>query len=77
MRSSPKAKMFGIGFDNQDGHHRITKSEDFLLLGGSEKTHERMQETAIKMEEALKRRGKRISEMHSQELVEILQDVSK
>ena len=39
------AMMMGIGFDNKDGHKRITKGENFVLVGGSEETHERMTET--------------------------------
>ena len=49
----------GVGLDNQDGHQRLTRAENFTLVGGSEETHERMQETAIKFDEALHSRGKR------------------
>ncbi len=37
----------GFGFDHKDGHVRLTKGENFRLLGGSEETHEEMQEKAI------------------------------
>lgn len=62
----------GLGLDNQDGHRRLTKSEHFLLVGGSEETHERMQETAIKFTEELERRGKKLPEASVEEIVEIL-----
>jgi hypothetical protein len=38
--------LIGLGLDNQDGHKRITQGEEFLLVGGSEETHERMQDGA-------------------------------
>src|SRR5215469_14987185 len=50
--------LLGLGMDSDGGYRRITRSETALLLGGSVETHERMQETAIRFEEALERRGK-------------------
>ena len=44
-----KAWLLGVGLDNGDGHTRITKGENFALLGGSEATHSQMQEKAIKL----------------------------
>jgi hypothetical protein len=35
--------LLGVGLDS-DGHVRATRGDDFLLVGGSEGTHERMQE---------------------------------
>lgn len=62
----------GVGLDNQDGHDRITESEHFLLVGGSEETHERMQDTAIRFAEALDRKGKKLPEASPREAIEIL-----
>jgi hypothetical protein len=61
-----------VGLDNEDGHKRITQSENMLLVGGSAETHERMQDTAIKFEEGLKRRGKRLQDASVAETVELL-----
>lgn len=46
--------MLGLGLDGQDGHTRMTKGENFLLVGGSKNTHREMQEKTIKMNEHLK-----------------------
>jgi len=62
----------GIGLDHQDGHQRLTRAEHFLLIGGSEETHEKMQETSIRFNEALKQRGKTLSETPVQEVVDLL-----
>lgn len=66
-----KAVLLGLGLDNKDGHTRITKGENFALFGGSESTHEQMQEKAIKMNEQLKRRGKTLDNVTYQEFAEI------
>ena len=66
---------FGLGLDNQDGHQRLTRSEHFLLLGGSAETHERMQDTAIKFNEALRRRGKELHEAPVDEVLEIFEEL--
>lgn len=34
--------LVGVGLDGVDGHHRLTRGEHFLLLGGSEATHQKL-----------------------------------
>jgi hypothetical protein len=62
----------GVGLDNKDGHQRLTRSEDFLLVGGSAETHERMQDTAIRFGEALRKRGKTLRETSTEEALDLL-----
>ena len=64
--------LIGVGLDNQDGHKRITKSEEFLLVGGSQETHERMQDVAIRVSESLKDKGKRLQDTCPEEVIEIV-----
>jgi hypothetical protein len=71
--SKRKAHLLGLGLDNVDGHKRITRAEDFSLVGGSAETHERMTETALKTMEELRNRGKTIHEVEPVELSEIVQ----
>lgn len=75
MGKKPQARrghLLGLGLDNEDGHKRITRAEDFSLVGGSAETHERMTETAIKTFEELKARGKSIHNVEAKELAEIV-----
>ena len=65
--------IIGVGLDNEDGHKRITTGDQFVLLGGSQDTHERMTETMVKTFEELKRRDKRIETVDPRELGEIIQ----
>ena len=53
-----KKILLGLGLDSKDGHVRITKGENFRLYGGSEETHEFMQEKAVKFNEHLDKKGK-------------------
>ena len=71
MNRSYKKMLLGLGFDSEDGHLRITKGENFRLFGGSEETHERMQEKAIKFNEQLNKRRKNIEEINEKEFKEI------
>jgi hypothetical protein len=67
------AALVGLGLDNDDGHKRLTKGEQFAIVGGSEETHGRMTETVVKTFEELKHRRKHLSEVEANELAEIIQ----
>lgn len=62
--------ILGLGMDS-DGHKRITTGPNFTLAGGTQETHERMTETAIKINEKLKARGKHLEEVSREEFDEI------
>ena len=69
-----KAMMLGVGLDS-DGHKRVTKGDNFALVGGTEETHERMTETAIKINEKLKERGKHLGQLSHEEFDDIAHQV--
>lgn len=76
-RKKPKqAALLGLGLDGNDGHTRLTRGDNFVLYGGSEETHSCMQETAIKVNEQLDRRGKRLEDVSAGELADIFRDVA-
>jgi hypothetical protein len=64
----------GVGLDNKDGHQRLTRGEHFLLVGGSSETHERMQDTAIRFGEGLRKRGKTLQETSAEEALDLLRE---
>ncbi len=68
-----RAHLLGVGLDGDDGHRRVTKGEDFSIVGGSEETHDRMTETLVKTFEDLSRRGRSLEETEKKELSELLQ----
>ncbi len=74
-KARKKAWLLGLGLDNKDGHTRITTGENFKLVGGSEETHDTMQEKAVKLNEQLKRRGKTLDTVSPDEFHEIADKV--
>jgi hypothetical protein len=78
LRSSDQeprvTKLLGLGLDNEDGHTRLTRGDNFTLYGGSEETHARMQETTAKLNEKLKKSGRRLGDVPPRELGEILRE---
>lgn len=73
-KTQRKAALLGVGLDNEDGHTRLTRGDNFLLYGGSHETHSRMQETALKVNEQLDRRGKRLEDVSPRELADIVHE---
>lgn len=69
-----KALMVGLGLDS-DGHKRVTTGHNFVLMGGSQETHEVMTEKAIKINEKLSATGKRLEDVSHQEFADIAHSV--
>ena len=68
------AIMLGVGLDS-DGHKRVTTGPNFALLGGSHDTHEAMTEKAIKINEKLAAKGKRLEDVSREEFDDIAHSV--
>jgi len=78
-RETNKPEVLGllwVGLDNSDDHKRITRSEEFLLVGGSKETHENMQDIAMRFSDSLKKKGKRLPETPVEEVVRITATIS-
>lgn len=69
------AALLGVAVDNDDGHTRLTRGKNFVLVGGSQETHAIMQETAVKINENLDRRSKRLEDVSLGELRDICHEV--
>ena len=66
--------MLGVGLDSY-GHKRLTTGPNFALIGGTEETHEKMTETAIKINEKLAATGKPLEQVTNEELDDIAASV--
>ncbi len=73
-RRQRKSMMLGLGFDS-DGHKRLTTGPNFVLVGGSEETHQVMTEKVIKINEKLTARGKQLEDVSREEMDEIAHSV--
>ncbi len=67
--------LVGMGLDARDGHVRITKGKNYRLVGGSEETHEVMQEKAVKFNEQLDKRRKTIDNINDKEFRDIAEKI--
>ena len=67
----------GVGLDNKDGHQRLTRHEQFVLVGGSRETHEQMQDIASKFNEELRERGQALQETSPEEVEDLLRKASE
>jgi len=67
--------LLGLGLDAKDGHARITKGKNFRLVGGSKKTHEFMQEKAVKFNEHLDKRRKTLDDINVKEFYDIAEKI--
>ena len=68
-----RSLLLGVGFDGDDRHQRVSRGENFLLVGGSRETHEEMQDKAISFSSELRQRGRRLEEIDRDEFREIAQ----
>jgi hypothetical protein len=73
-KKKKSAIMLGLGLDT-DGHKRVTTGPNFALVGGTQETHEVMTEKAIKINEKLAAKGKRLEEVSREEFEDIAHSV--
>ena len=66
--------LVGVGLDS-DGHKRITKGDNFAMVGGTEETHDVMVEKAVKINEKLARKGKNLDNVSNEEFDDIAHSV--
>lgn len=76
VRERLKKTLLGVGLDNDDGQVRITRGRNFHLIGGSQGTHEVMQEKCIKFNERLDDRGKQLEDLEGQEFIDLARECS-
>ena len=75
-KQTRQAALLGLGLDGDDDQKRLTRGKNFVLFGGSQETHARMQETAIKINEQLDRRGKQLEDVSPREMFDIYREVT-
>ena len=67
--------VLGVGFDGDDGQRRITRGPNFYLVGGSQRTHEHLTKIAVKINEKVDERDKRLEDINARELSQIVEEV--
>ena len=74
-KQKKKAHLQGVGLDNEDGHLRVTRGENFHLVGGSEATHGLLQEKAVKFNEKLRQRGQQLEDISRAEFRDLARQI--
>ena len=72
-----KAGILGFGLDCTDGHSRITRGDDFVIVGGSHETHRLLQAKITEFNKQLALRGKTLLDLTSAELAEIAEQIEQ
>ena len=71
VRERVKRKILGVGLDCKDEIVRVTRGKNYHLVGGSNDTHECMQEKCLKLNEKLDARGKELADLGHEEFLDI------
>jgi hypothetical protein len=66
-----RAALIGLGLDNTDDQHRLSRGDQSLIYGGSAQTHAELRETATRLERELDRQGRELGELDPAELAEL------
>jgi hypothetical protein len=69
------ARILGLAFDQEDGHLRITRGEDFDVYFGSEATHEEIREVCLKIQKKLDALGRSLQDLSREEFLALLEDL--
>ena len=73
LPSRPIRFLLGLGLDS-DGHVRATRGDDFLLVGGSEETHGRMQEHVERFRSTLGKMGTDLQHASKEQMQEAAEE---
>jgi uncharacterized protein YjlB len=75
VRRDRKGFLVGVRLDKGDGHKRISRGKDFVVVGGAKEGHEHLRETVAAMSDEVKQRGKDVAEVQREEFREIFEKV--
>ncbi|MCF7818735.1 MAG: hypothetical protein K9M54_12735 [Kiritimatiellales bacterium] len=65
-------RLLGVGFDAEDGHIRITKSDTYDVFMGSDESHEYILQLIKKIEEGLENRGLSLDDLSPEKFSELV-----
>lgn len=70
------AGLIGVGFDEKDGHIRITQANDYQILMGSGETHAALQKLCSRIEISLKESGRSLSDCTPEEFMKLMEEIA-
>jgi hypothetical protein len=75
MRESGQSRvigLLGVGFDTEDGHIRITTTEQYQVIMGSGETHNMLKKICFQLDETIKKTGRPLYDYSPEEFMEIV-----
>lgn len=73
----PAPSLLGLGFDSKDGHSRLTRGPEFVIVGGSGRTHDRMVERSMAFTALVHKYGRRTQDLSRDEYYAILDEMGE
>ena len=64
--------LLGVGFDNDDGHIRITRSDKSQIYMGSNESHHALQKICLDIEKAVCSSGRKLSDYTPEEFMSLV-----
>lgn len=64
--------LMGVGFDHEDEHIRITQSDHYQVLMGSQASHKKLQEMCSEIDEIVHSSGRQLSDYTPEEFIELV-----
>jgi len=65
--------LLGVGFDHEDGHIRVTKSDHSQVVMGSSESHKILQNMCLEIEEAVRLSGRELNDYTPEELMKLVE----
>ncbi|MBI3099137.1 MAG: hypothetical protein HYY93_12980 [Planctomycetes bacterium] len=75
-KSVPPA-LLGLGLDAKDGHSRLTRGPEFVIVGGSGRTHDRMVERSMAFTSLVHKYGRRTQDLSAEEYYAIIDEMGE
>jgi hypothetical protein len=69
-------RLLGVGYDEEDGHIRITNTENFDVMMGSEESHEHIQNLLLKIERELQAKNLSLDDLSPNQFLKFIKDIN-
>lgn len=67
--------LLGVGFDTEDDQIRVTKSDQFQILMGSQESHKALQKLCLKIERVIQESGRSLNDYSPEEFMSLMGEI--
>ena len=69
-------RLLGVGYDEEYWHIRITNTENFDVMMGSEESHEHIQNLLLKIERELQAKNLSLDDLSPNQFLKFIKDIN-